>query len=521
MRNRHHTDATNTIGETTRRTLLKMAAAGIGATALPFGALAQEAGKGGVLQVAAANNPSSLDPHTGRSGYDHAMLYPIYDTLFDFDYDTLRPIPGIVREWSSPSPTQLVLELNEGVTFHDGTPCDAEAVAYNINRAKTDKRSNVASDIESIAKVEATGPLQVTITLSEPNSAIVGILSDRPGMMVSPTALEKYGVDSDRNPVGAGPWKFVSWTDNSEVIVERNENYWRSSPALEGIHFNIIPERNTGLRSVVAGENDLVYQLSRQQIPVVERAPNVEIVEGPTLFTNMLYFNLERDTISKLKVRQALNYAVNREAFNAITQDGEPAYTCLPASHWAFNPKVAELYPYDPDRARALLAEAGYPDGFDLQAGGWNDQKAIQRQEILIEQFGQVGIRTTFTTASVSDSTSQFFGEKQGDVYLGAFTGRPDPSQIFHRIFDTDSFLNPAHVDLAEGRAVLQAKSQATSDLEERKAAFYELQMVIAENALFLPLTITYDVTAFAKRVVGFRTNLTGKPKFNDVALSE
>ena len=503
----------------TRRTLMKMAAAGLAASAMPYQALAQAAMGGGVLRVAAANNPSSLDPHTGRSGFDHAMLYPLYDTLFDFDYDTLKAIPGIVKEWSFASPTQLVMVLNEGVTFHDGTPCDAAAVKYNLERAINDPRTNVKSDLAAIDTVEA-GDNTVTANLKYPNSAIVLILSDRPGMMVSPAALEQHGKASDRNPVGAGPWKFVSWTDNSSVVVTRNENYWREQPALDGIEFNVIPERNTGLRSVVAGENDLVYQLSQQQKPVVERAPNLDLVEGPTLFTNMLYFNLSRETIGKLKVRQAMNYAINREAFNAITQDGEPARTCLPTSHWAYNPEISNTYPYDPDRSKALLAEAGYPNGFDLEAWGWNDQKAIQRQEILIEQFGQVGIRTNFSTASVSDSTSQFMGEKKGDVYLGAFTGRPDPSQIFHRIFDQESFLNPGHLDLAEGRADLQRETEAAQEEDARREAFYKLQMVISEAALFLPLTITYDVTAFDKKVHGFRGNLTGKPKFTEVALA-
>lgn len=503
-----------------RRRMMQMFAAGVMVTTLPAVGLAQETPRrGGVLKVAASNNPSSLDPTTGRSGFDHPMLYPIFDTLFDFDYETLTALPGLVKTWEE-TPTALTLNLNEGILFHDGTPCDAAAVKVNLDRSMTDERSNVKTDIASIASVDVKGPLQVVINLKNPDSALVLVLSDRPGMMMSPKAIAEKGKATDREPVGTGAWKFVSWTDNAKVVVARNEQYWRADlPHLDGIEFAIITERNTGLRSVVAGENDLVYALSKQQEPIAKKA-GLETVTSPTQIINMLYFNLGRSPISDLRVRQALNYAVDRDAFNQVTQDGEPARTLLPSNHWAFNPEMAKAYPYDPDKAKALLAEAGFASGFDLPAMGWNDQKAVQRQEILIDQLGKVGIRAKFATASVADSTAQFMGEQRGDVYLGAFTGRPDPSQVFSRLFDVKSYLNPAHVDIAPGRAELQLLTQSTSDMEKRKQAFFDLQVVISDNALCLPITVQYDVTALVEKVEGFRPNLTGKPKFEPVFLA-
>jgi ABC-type transport system substrate-binding protein len=505
-----------------RRLLLKLSAAGAAVLSLPGTGRGQDAPvRGGVLRAVVANNPSSLDPHTGRSGFDHPVLFPLFDTLIEFDFDTLEPLPGIARDWVFETPVRLVLTLNEGVRFHDGTPCDAEAVRFNFEREMSFDRSNVKSDVATLESVEVLDPLRVALNLNTPDSALVLILSDRPGMMVSPKSIQDAGGNVDRMPVGVGAWKFVSWTDNAEVVLTRNEDYWRPDrPYLDGIHFRIIPETNTGLRSVVAGENDLAVALTQQQLMVVERSGELDFISGPTQILNMLYFNLGRPTIGNLKVRQALNYAVNREAFNAITQDGEIASTVIPSVHWAFNPAVANAYPYDPERARALLAEAGYPDGFDLAGVGWNDQKAVQRQEILIEQLGQVGIRTTFVTASVADSTSMFMADQVGDVYLGAFTGRPDPSQGFQRLFDKDSFLNPGKVDLAPGRAELQVATQSTFDTPGRIDAFHKLQVVVSENALFCPLTFSYDVTAFAQPVEGVRGNLTGKLKFETVFLS-
>jgi len=470
--------------------------------------------------VAAANNPSSLDPHTGRSGFDHPILYPIFDTLFEFDYDTLQALPGIVKSWDQ-IPEKLVLTLNENIMFHDGTPCDAGAVKFNLERCASEPRSNVKTDVASIESIEVNSPTELTLNLKYPDSALPLVLSDRPGMIMSPKSVQELGEGTERNPVGTGAWKFVSWTDNAKVVVARNENYWRAGrPYLDGLEFAIIPERNTGLRSVVAGENDLVYSLSIQQEPIIKRSSNLEMISGPTQIINMFYFNLARAPISDLRVRQALNYAVDREAFNQITQDGEPARTVLPSNHWAYNPELADTYPYDPDKAKALLAEAGLGGGFDLEAIGWNDQKAIQRQEVLIEQFGKVGIRIRFTTASVADSTAKFMNEKQGHLFLGAFTGRPDPSQVFQRVFDPKSFLNPGEVDPAPEREALQLQSQSTSNPDERKAAFFKLQKVASDYALCLPITVQYDVTAYVNTVEGFRQNLTGKPKFEMVYLA-
>lgn len=508
--------------ELSRRRLLGSLAAGA-ASALLLPASVWAKGpprRGGVLRVSAANNPSTLDPMTGRSGFDHPMLYPLFDTLVEFDYATISPKPGLAKSWAFKDPTTLVLDLQDGVLFHDGTKLDAAAVKYNLDRSMKDARSAVKTDLGSVASVDVTGPLQVTLKLKVPDSALPLVLSDRAGMMFSPKAAEELAAGTDRKPVGTGAFTFVSWTDNAKLVLRRNDKYWRSNrPWLDGLEFQIIPELNTGLRSVTAGENDFVYQLSRQQQRVVERASNLEFVASPTLITHMIYFNMGRKPFSDLRVRQALNYAVNREAFNQVTQDGEPTRSVLPKEHWAYDPAISRTYPYDPDRARRLLAEAGFPNGFELSAMGWNDQKAIQRQEILIEQFGKVGVKTKFGTASVADSTNQFMRDKVGDAYLGAFTGRPDPSQIFQRLFDPQSVINAGRVDPVPERAAAQLETQASTDQATRKVAFAKLQKLVADNALCLPITTQYDLAAYSKKVGGYLPNLTGKPKLENVYL--
>jgi peptide/nickel transport system permease protein/peptide/nickel transport system substrate-binding protein len=155
-----------------------------------------------------------------------------------------------------------------------------------------------------VESVEVTGPLQVTLKLKNPDTALPAILSDRAGMMVSPTNIKALGNDTNRKPVGAGPWKFVSWADNQSIVLTRNEHYWKPGrPYLDGIEFSIIPELATGLRSVVAGENDMAFSLPARLKPVIDRAKNLQVVTGPTLYCIQLYFNYGRAPLNNVKVR--------------------------------------------------------------------------------------------------------------------------------------------------------------------------------------------------------------------------
>ena len=267
------TDRKRTIGRLSRRDILALAGGGVaaaGATGLPAWAQ-QTAKKGGILKVAAPANPSSLDPATGGSGADHSLLWTMYDTLVEWDYETLKPKPGLAK-WSYPDPKTMVLDIEKDVKFHDGIDLDAEAVKFNIERNRQDERSNIKADLTSVASVDVTGPLQVTLHLKNPDTALPAILSDRAGMMASPANLKALGADTNRKPVGAGPWKFVSWADNESVVVTRNAGYWRPGrPYLDGIEFAIIPESATALRSVTAGEKDMAFSLPARLKPIIDR----------------------------------------------------------------------------------------------------------------------------------------------------------------------------------------------------------------------------------------------------------
>lgn len=492
------------------------------ASPLSLPAWAQAARKrGGVLKVVATSNPSSLDPATGGSGYDHAFLWTLFDTLVEWDYDTLKTKPGLAQ-WSFPDPKTMVLDIRPNIVFHDGTPCDAQAVKFNLDRNRQDQRSNLKADLANVTGVEVTGPLQVKLLLTLPDVALPAVLSDRAGMMVSPKAAKELGAEHDRKPVGAGPWKFVKWADGQSVVVARHEKYWKpDAPRVDGIDFAIIPDNATALRSVVANQNQLVFGLSARYKPIIDRAKNLHFVTGPTLYCHLIYFNFARGPLTNLKIRQAINFALDRDAFMKAGMGGlgESAAMLLPSSHWAYDKSLAGLYKHDPERARKLVAESGLGD-VEINIGGNNDQDSVRRNEIVMEQLGKVGLRVKFTVAPVAEVAGQFFGpEKKFDAMLSAWTGRPDPSMSYGLQYAKGSYFNAGRGEVSPELTALLQESRSVEAIDARRQVFAKIQRIVMEGAYVAPLAFQVEVGATAASVKDYRPTLLGKPKFNDIWL--
>ncbi len=165
---------------------------------------------------------------TGRNLPDFDVLYAVFDALIDFEPKTLELKPGLAKSWKFTDPKTLVLDLVEGVKFHDGTEFDGEVVKFNIERYKSDQRSNVKADLSSVDSVEVNGKHQVTFKLNKANAGLPNILTNRVGLMVSPKAIQAApGGNVDRTAVGTGPFKFVSWQDNDSFTLVRNADYWK------------------------------------------------------------------------------------------------------------------------------------------------------------------------------------------------------------------------------------------------------------------------------------------------------
>ncbi|HVV93160.1 MAG TPA: ABC transporter substrate-binding protein [Hyphomicrobiales bacterium] len=480
--------------------------------------------RGGTLRVAMPYNPAALDPITGRNEPDFNTLLAIFDGLTTLDPVSLEPQPALAKSWTWKDPKTLVLDLQENVVFHDGTPFDAAAVKFNIERAKTYVRSNVKGDASVVEAVEVTGKYQATLHLPQPNAELLTILADRPGIMVSPAAVKaaKDG-NVDRTPVGTGPFKFVSWEDNAKIVVTRNDRYWQPGlPYLDGMVLSIINEQQTMLRSVIAGQNDLGIGVSIQLKEIADRDPNLKTTLVPSMDFVGAYLNFGRPPLDDLKVRQALSYGVDRDAMNKVLSHGLDltANGVIPSWNWACDPSSYATYTYQPDKARKLLAEAGHPDGIEIEMFGWSDQSSMQRQELVITQLAKAGIRIKLTPGTPGGTALAFFGpRKQGAGRMSAMGGYADPSQQYGNLFNATAFYNASNKELPGYRALYEA-TIATTDREERKKAFAALQKFVIDNALVLTFLFGTVPLVANRKVQGAVIDRIIKPRYQRIWLA-
>jgi len=514
---------TNASSNLNRRAVLTAAAA-IGTAALLPATARAETGtpkKGGMLRVAVPYNPAALDPLTGRNNTDFNSLFAIYDTLIDFDPDTLELKPMLAKSWTFADPKTLVLELQEGVEFHDGEPFNAEAVVFHLERCRNYPRSNVKSDVASIDKAEATGPYQVSIRLKYPDASLPAVLSDRPGCIVSPKSVKEAAEGNvDRTPVGTGPFKFVEWRDNDLIKFERNTNYWSETSYLEAMEFRIINELNTAARTVLAGETDIAISLNAQQIALAKRDESVIGEANPSMIYYTSLLNYKEGPLADVRVRQAMNWALNREDLNRVLVYGLGQGHCsmFPSGFWANDPETENFYTHDVDRAKALLKEAGHTDGIEIETWTWPDQAAIQRQELIGAQLAEAGIRLKVTPAPAAQAMQNFLSDKRGHQLLTPTGGLPDPSVTYDRQFSANAFRNAGGLELPGYRALMNA-SLNTFEKKERQKVLYGMQRFVLENALHLPQYVSASMSIRRPNVHGFKYSILNRPRYHRVWL--
>jgi len=519
-------ESRNSLPNINRRTLLAASAALGGSLLLPAQARAQapQPRRGGTLRISMPYNPAALDPMTGRNQPDFNALYALYDALVDFDPDTLEMKPGLAKAWNFPDSTTLVMDLREGVEFHDGTPFDAEAVKFNLDRSMTDQRSNVKSDLTTVASVEVTGPHQVTLKLKIPNAGLPAILSNRAGCMLSPASVKAVADGNvDRAPVGTGPFKFVEWRDNDLIKVERNTNYWQDGqPYLDGIEFKIINELNTAARTVTAGQADIALNLAAQQIALARRDSNLATTAVPSMTVYTALYNYVDGPFGDVRIRQAANYALNREELNRVLMLGlgDPTCSIFPRSFWAADPETVDYYKHDVDKAKSLLAEAGHPNGIEIEAWGWPDQASVQRQELISSQLAQAGIRLKLTPVPPAQAMSNFFIEKRGQMIVTPTGGLPEPSIAYERMFAADALRNASKKEVDGYRPLVDA-TMSIFDQEERTKALHKLHRFVVEQALHLPQYMSASMAVHSLNVKDFRYGVITSPKFHTVWLDQ
>jgi len=474
--------------------------------------------KGGSISIAYDSDVSNYDPILGNSGNDHSLLYPVYDTLVNYNTE-LEPEPGLAKSWETPDDKTIVLKLQEGVTFHDGTPFDAEAVKFNLDRVRSDE-SNI-SDLSSVESVEVVDTHTVKMNLKQPDSSIILALSDRSGMMVSPTAVEKFGADYAQNPVGAGPYKMAKWVRNGEIQLEAYKDYWQEGlPYLDSINVKIMPDENTRLNALKSGQVQFYWNVSPDNSQVLKNDQTVALDTKMKVAFYNIYLNTTMAPFDKKEVRQAFQHAIDREELvEALTfGEGEAAYQSFPKDYWAAKPDMT--IPYDPEKSKELLKSAGLETvTFDMFVP--SAPFYMRLGEAIKGQVKEAGFEINIEPMELTKGVALYFNEKQIPANLTAWTGRPDPQQTVNLLLSGAGFYNAGGETTPE-REELISKAASSYDQKERAELYGQInEMTLLDEAITVPIIFTPSTAAMSPKVKGFSGTLLGKPKFSFLWLEE
>jgi peptide/nickel transport system permease protein/peptide/nickel transport system substrate-binding protein len=475
--------------------------------------------QGGTLRVAAVADPSSLDPQVGPGGNDHVMMYPIFDTLIRFDPKTMEPEPGLATKWAFDDPQTLRLTLHDGITFQDGTPFDAAAVKASMERFK---QIGAHDDLNNITSIDVAAPNEVVLHLATPDSSMVLVLADRGGMIVSPTAA----ADKDafaKHPVGAGPFSFVEYRPGDRIVYKRYANYaGDTKPTLDGIEMRIIPDRKAAANALRSHQVDFAYGLDAADYDSIKSTDGLTIGGNISLAFDMVYFNLGQKPLDDERVRQAINMALDRDELiaGAVDGKGEPAWLPVPSSHWAYEKSAVPTWPHDIDKAKQLMADAGYANGATVSIlVGTQGSVSTTEAEIMKSELEKIGVTLNITTMDINSAIQQYFEAQTANAFLAGWSGRPDVGLTYGRLFTKDTYQNPAHVEIP-GLADALTQAVATDDLDQRAAKYAEANTLITQAAPYAPLLYRQNIIAYGDNVVGYVPNLLGKPNVSFLGLS-
>jgi peptide/nickel transport system substrate-binding protein len=439
----------------------------------------------GVMRFGHYYEPSRFDPHRAANAADGLALFMTYDRLVHLDAES-NPVPGLAESWEySTDGMALTFKVRQGVTFHDGTPFDAAAVKANLERAKTLEGSVVAADLAPIESVDVVDPATVQLNLTAPNAALLGILSDRAGAMISPAAFDKP--DLDQAPVGAGMYTVSDYRPGDRIVFTRAEGYW--DPAAQGaaeIDYILMGDSSTRLNGLRTGELDAAV-LEPGDVEGAE-SNGLAITQRSTVQYQQMYMNRTVAPFDDVNVRKALNFAFDRQGIvDAVDFGyGEPNSQIFPEGYWAFNEDIGtDFYTYDPEKARELLAESAYPDGFEFDMLLPTPGTSPQIAEILQASFAELGITMNIIETPAQEVADRFFVRKDVATLLGVWTGRADPSMTTSLRWTSTGFSNPGGHTTPEIEA-LNATALETIDPDARAEAMHELVAAGTEEALDL-----------------------------------
>lgn len=458
------------------------------------------------LTVALVSHAPTLDPHMHFERVGILVNINMFDSLLHRN-TKLEYEPSLATSWKPLSDTQWEFKLRKGVRFHNGAVMTPEDVKYSFERVlDTKKKSPQYGNIRAIKEVRVVDPETVHIITDKPFPLLLERLVFFP--IVPKAHIEKVGDEAFglREPVGTGPWKFVEWRRDQLIRLEAFEQHWRGKPAFKNLVIRAIPEIATQVAEMKTGGVDLIRNVSADLVPELKDHPRTYVTSSPILRVHYVQLDMRNAPTDNKLVRQAANYAIDKQTIIQKLMGGlgqQVATTVQPAAFG--HDKSVQPYPYDPKKAKELLAKAGHPKGVDITLhSGFVEFRPVF--EAISQMLTDVGIRTNARVWDPGPAWNKFL---QGD---GQATHGYYGSWGNYSVFDADAVLHPLYhtepgswigkwYTRVEGLDQLIDEARSTVDRERRLRTYSQIQKLIREEAPAIFLWTQYDTLAVSRSV--------------------
>ena len=471
------------------------------------------------LVVALNQDPDILDPTLARTYVGRIVFSQICEKLYEID-EGLRISPQLAADMPAISDggRTVTIKLRPGVKFNDGTPMDAEAVRFSLDRHRTLKGSTRASELAPVEAVEVVDPLTVRLRLKAASSPLLAQLTDRAGMPVSPTAVRKLGDKFGTAPVCVGPWQFVERVPQDRIVVEKSAHYFDPGQAkFDKIIFRIIPDDNVRLANLRSGDIDVMHQVSPTDATAIKREGRLELSNVTGLGYQGITINLRNKTgktqppgdlgtplANDPRVREAFELSIDREALNQVAWDGlfTPGCTPIPTISVYFD-KSRKCPGRDVARAKKLLAEAGLSGGYGFEMTIVNNPRERRVGEVIQQMAREAGFNITLRPSEFASALKDSDDGKH-QAFLIGWSGRVDPDGNIHQAQSCKGSLNQT-LACDERIDTLLNRAREVSDVDRRRALYREATDMFTARRNIIYLYHPNYIVAFPKNLKGYK----------------
>ncbi|NNJ32792.1 ABC transporter substrate-binding protein [Lacrimispora defluvii] len=471
------------------------------AAATEQGSTAQETAKeektpgepvsGGVLTISLSSSPKNLDPVKYTGTYESQIIGTVCDTLVEYNTELTEIQPGLAKAWKvSDDGLAYTFTLRDDVyfqpgKFQEGRKMTAEDVKYSLERSN---QLSAMNRLDMLDHCEAVSDTELVCYLAEPNAVFLTALTDAGNVIVPKEEVEGWGDDFGTHLVGTGPFALESFELDQQAVLKRNDKYWASKPYLDGVTFKPVSDGNQAVNALRTGEINLATSLSGEAVKIAREDQSVKLLETPGLHVAYIYFNQKSGPTADIKVRQAIIKAVNVEELTAGVyqyNEAKPASLPLPPGSWGYDSSLeSEKLAYDPEGAKKLLAEAGYPNGFDLNIYISNTEARIKMATLFQAYLKQnLNINVNINTSEWG-TFSEIAASGKADVFAMSWTWYPDPYFFLNKLFHSSSIGSLGNGQGFENKEVDQYLDDAllTTDQTKRAELYKKALAVIVKQ---------------------------------------